>query len=113
MEDTMMGDGMQTPTMKSVNVADAFDWHKRANAAEHELMIQKSKLAREKRTNRRLQYQVNSNIEGWTVTSQHMQLLASSNHGYYQEILRLKSKIEALEAVIQKLFSASRSTDNK
>jgi hypothetical protein len=102
MEDTTVDDGMRTPTMRSVNVADAFDWLQRANVAEHELTIQQSKLAREKRTNRRLQYQLNSNIEGWTVTSQHMQGLINSNYGYSKEVLRLKSTIEALEAKIQR-----------
>ncbi|KAL5344944.1 hypothetical protein ACLOAV_009897 [Pseudogymnoascus australis] len=107
MEDMTMEDGMRTPTMRNVNVADAFDWQQRANVAEHELTIQQSKLAREKGTNRRLHSQLISSIEGWTVTSQHMQVLLNSNYGYYQEVLRLKSTIEALEAMIQRLFMVS------
>jgi hypothetical protein len=104
MENMTMEDGMRTPTMRNVNVADAFDWQQQANVAEHELTIQQSKLAREKGTNRRLHSQLTSSIEGWTVTSQHMQVLLNSNYGYYQEVLRLKSTIEALEAMIQRLF---------
>lgn len=107
MEDMTMEDGMRTPTMRNVNVADAFDWQQRANVAEHELTIQQSKLAREKGTNRRLHSQLISSIEGWTVTSQHMQVLLNSNYGHYQEVLRLKSTIEALEAMIQRLFMVS------
>ncbi|KFY75719.1 hypothetical protein V499_04318 [Pseudogymnoascus sp. VKM F-103] len=69
MEDMKMEDGIRTPTMRSVNVADAFDWQQRANVAKHELTIQQSQLAREKGTNRRLHSQRISSIEGWTVTS--------------------------------------------
>ncbi|KFZ11259.1 hypothetical protein V501_04852, partial [Pseudogymnoascus sp. VKM F-4519 (FW-2642)] len=112
MEDMTMEDGIRTPTMRRVNVADAFDWQQRANVAEHELTIQQFKLAREKGTNRRLHSQLISSIEGWTVTSQHMQALLNSNYSYSQDILRLKSTIETLEAMIQRLFVASR-LDNK
>ncbi|KFY34899.1 hypothetical protein V495_08089 [Pseudogymnoascus sp. VKM F-4514 (FW-929)] len=107
MEDMTMEDAMRTPTMRSVNVADAFDWQQRANVAEHELTIQQSKLAREKGKNRRLHSQLISSIEGWTVTSQHLQVSLNSNYGYSQDVLRLKSTIEALEAMIQRLFMAS------
>ncbi|KFY28047.1 hypothetical protein V491_00653 [Pseudogymnoascus sp. VKM F-3775] len=112
MEDMTMEDGMRTPTMRPVNVADAFDWQQRANIAEHELTVLQSKLAREKRTNRRLHSQLISSINGWTVTSQHLQVLINSNYGYSQDILRLKSTIEALEAMIQRLFT-SRFIDNR
>ncbi|KFY90206.1 hypothetical protein V498_06128 [Pseudogymnoascus sp. VKM F-4517 (FW-2822)] len=111
MEDMKIEDGMRTPTMRSVNVADAFDWQQRANVAEHELAIQQSKLAREKGTNRRLHSQLISSIEGWTVTSQHMQVLVNSNYGYSQDILRLKSTIEALESIIERLFMASQNKE--
>jgi len=107
MEDMTMEDGMRTPTMKSVNVADAFDWQQRAIAAEHELTIEQSKLVREKGTNRRLHSQLISSIEGWKVTSQHLQVSLNSNYGYSQDVLRLKFTIEALEAMIQRLFIAS------
>jgi CYTH domain-containing protein len=113
MEDTMTDDGIRTPTMKSVNVADAFDWQQRANVAEHKLMIQQSKLAREKGKNRRLRSQHISNIKGWTVTTHRLQGLINSNYGYSQEVLRMKSAIEVLEAMIQRLIQASRFIDNR
>lgn len=53
-----MEDGIRTPTMRSINVADAFNWQQRANVAEHKLMIQQSKLVREKVTNRRIHSQL-------------------------------------------------------
>lgn len=113
MENTKLDDGMRTPTMRSDNVADAFDWQLRANVAEHELMIQQSKLAREKGKNWRLRSQLISNIKGWTITSQHVQGLINSNYGYSQEVLRLKYTIEALEAMIQRLLPASRFIDDR
>ena len=64
MEDMTMEDGMRTPTMRSVNVADAFDWQQRANVAEHELTIQQFKLAREKGKNRRLTLNLSQALKG-------------------------------------------------
>ncbi|OBT38833.1 hypothetical protein VE00_10776 [Pseudogymnoascus sp. WSF 3629] len=64
MEDMTMEDGIRTPTMRSVNVVDAFDWQQRANVAKHELTIQQFKLAREKGKNRRLHSQLISSIKG-------------------------------------------------
>jgi hypothetical protein len=53
----------QTPTMKNINVADAYDWQHRASAAEQELAIERVKLERERRRTRRFQSQINEYIE--------------------------------------------------
>ena len=112
MEDTMMDDGMRTPTMRSINVAEAFDWQHRANFAEKELLIERSKLASEKRKNWKLRSQVSSSVDGWTTSNQHCQALVNSNYSASQEIRRLKCIIETLEDAIQKLFTASQVRDN-
>ena len=44
----------QTPTMKTINVADAYDWQLRADSAEQRLAIEGVKLERERRKTRRL-----------------------------------------------------------
>ena len=38
-DDMAMDDSMRTPTMRSINVADAYDWQNRANAAEQKLSV--------------------------------------------------------------------------
>jgi hypothetical protein len=108
MDDTTMDDGMRTPTMRSINVAEAYDWQHRANAAEQELLIERARLAREKRKNRRLESQVRESVGGWTISTQHCQVLTNSNFALSQELQRLKAIIETLEHVIQKLFVVPR-----
>jgi septal ring factor EnvC (AmiA/AmiB activator) len=110
-DDTMMDDGMRTPTMRSINVADAYDWQHRANAAEQKLLAERAKLTREKRKTRRLQSQVQESVKGWTTCTQQCQVLTNSNYAFSQECQRLKAIIETLEHVIQRVFIPPRGRD--
>ncbi|KAH6668270.1 hypothetical protein B0J14DRAFT_674837 [Halenospora varia] len=60
----------RTPTMNNINVADAYNWQHRANIAEQELSIERTKLQREKRKSRELQTQINEYIEALTHPTQ-------------------------------------------
>ncbi|OBT45473.1 hypothetical protein VE00_04525, partial [Pseudogymnoascus sp. WSF 3629] len=43
-DDTTMDDGMRTPKMRSINVADAYDWKHQADVSEQGLLIVQAEL---------------------------------------------------------------------
>jgi hypothetical protein len=97
-----------------VNVADAYDVQNRANNAERELSIARTKLTREIRKNRRLQQQIYEYMEALARTVQdcsvmkhHFELVSSSHLALSQESQREKLKVETLEAVIRMLYTSS------
>ncbi|KFY31467.1 hypothetical protein V494_07955 [Pseudogymnoascus sp. VKM F-4513 (FW-928)] len=108
MDDTAMDDAMRTPTMRRINVADAYDWKHLAVTSEKEVLIAQAGLERERRKNRRLESQLGQSAVGWADSNQHCQALLNSNYVLSQELQRLRFTNEALEAVIQKLFMAPR-----
>ncbi|KAH6675989.1 hypothetical protein B0J14DRAFT_652815 [Halenospora varia] len=83
----------QTPTMKIVNVADAYDWQQRAMDAEQALSIACIKLEREQRRTRRLRSQINEYIEALARSTQdcshvmsQCQLVSNTNLALSQEL---------------------------
>jgi hypothetical protein len=108
----------QTPTIKTVNVADAYDWQYRAYHAEQELSIERTKLEREKRRSRRFQIQIDEYIEALTRSTQdccrmanQYQLLSNTNFAIAQELQKAKLMVETLEAVILMLYKLSPDRD--
>ena len=104
-DDTTMDDGMRTPTMSGINVADAYDWKHLASTSERELLTAEAELERERRKNRRLESQLSQSAVGWADSNRQCQALLNSNYVLSHELQRLRFTIEALEAVIQKLFT--------
>ncbi|KFY32431.1 hypothetical protein V493_00207 [Pseudogymnoascus sp. VKM F-4281 (FW-2241)] len=113
MDGTTIDDGMRTPTMRSINVADAYDWKHLAATSEQELSIAQAELERERRKNRRLESQLSQSAVGWADSNRQCQALLNSNYVLSHELQRLRFTIEALEAVIQKLFTARVREDYK
>ncbi|KFY94691.1 hypothetical protein V498_03760 [Pseudogymnoascus sp. VKM F-4517 (FW-2822)] len=112
-DDTTMDDSMRTPTMRSINVADAYDWKHLADVSEQELSIAQVELERERRKNRRLESQLSQSAAGWVDSNRHYQALLNSTYMLSQELQRSRFTVEALEAVIQKLFSSRVREDDK
>jgi hypothetical protein len=105
----------RTPTMKTINVADAYDWRHRANTAEQELCIERVKLERERRRARRFQCQINEYAEALARSVQdcsqvmnQCQLVSNANLALSQELRKAKLMVETLEAVILLLYTSSR-----
>ncbi len=108
----------QTPTMKTINVADVYDWQHRANKAEQELSVQRVKLERERRKTRRLQSQINEYIEALTRSTQdcsqvinQCKLVSNASQAISQELQKAKLMVETLEAVIVLLYTTSKNKD--
>jgi len=102
----------RTPTMHNINVADAYDWQHRANMAEQELSIERTKLQREKRKGHRLQTQINEYIEALTRSTQdysqarsQCQFLSNTNLVLSREVGRLRLVVQTLEGVIHLLYT--------
>jgi DNA repair exonuclease SbcCD nuclease subunit len=113
-------DDPQTPTMTTINVADAYDWQQRANNAEQKLSIVDIKLQREKRRTRRLQSQINEYIEVLARSTQdcsrmmdQCQLVSNTNLAISQELQKAKLMVETLEAVIVLLYTTSKDKDGR
>lgn len=102
-----------TPTIHSTSVADAYDLQHRAHNTEQELSIERAKVAREIRRNRRLQSQINEYVEALArcvhdcgQMKYHCDLLSNSNLALSQELQKAKLMVETLEAVIQMLYNS-------
>lgn len=93
---------MQTPTMMSINVADAYDWKHRADASERELLIEQVRFKREKRKNQRLRSLLSKSFVGWVDSIQMCHALGNSNCALWVENQRLTLTIETLEATNSK-----------
>jgi hypothetical protein len=102
----------RTPTTNNINIADAYDWQHRANVAEQELSIERTKLQREKRRSCRLETQINEYIEALTRSTQgcvqarsQCQYLSTSNAVLFQEVGKLRLVVQTLEGVIHLLYT--------
>lgn len=98
LDNTTIDDGMRTPTMMGVNVADAYDLKHRADVSERELLIEQVRLKREKRKNQRLQSLLSKSFVGWVNSIQSCLALVNSNHALWLEVQRLRFIIETSEA---------------
>ncbi|KAH9205165.1 hypothetical protein DL95DRAFT_470817 [Leptodontidium sp. 2 PMI_412] len=103
-----------TPATQNVNVADACDARSRANNAERELSITRTKLTREIRKNRRLQQQnyeymewLGRAVQDCSVMRHHFDLVSSSHLTLSQELQKAKVMVATLEAVIRMLSTSS------
>jgi hypothetical protein len=110
----------QTPTMKIINVADAYDWQLRADSAEQRLAIDSVKLERERRKTRRLQSQISEYVEALARSTQdcshainQCQLVSNTNLALSQELRKAKLMVETLEAVILLLYTSSKDKDGR
>ena len=110
----------QTPTIRTINVADAYDWQQRANNAEQELSIVGIKLQQEKRRTRRLQSQINDYIEALARSTQdcsrvmgQCQLMSNTSLALSQELQKAKLMVETLEAVIVLLYTTSKDENGR
>ncbi|RDL36271.1 uncharacterized protein BP5553_06883 [Venustampulla echinocandica] len=108
----------QTPTLKTVNAADAYDWQQRANTSEQELSVVRVKFEREKRRTRRLQSQLNEYIEALAYSTQsceqimkQCQLASNTSLAISEDLRRAKIMVETLEAVIVLLYTSSKDRD--
>ncbi|PVH75941.1 hypothetical protein DL98DRAFT_592664 [Cadophora sp. DSE1049] len=104
----------QTPTLNTINVADAYDWQHRANTAEQQLSVVITGLERQKRHTRRLHSQIKEYIDALgrlTRDNNHAinqcQLLSNANAHLSQEVRKAKLMVETLEAVILTLYKSS------
>ncbi|KAL5325372.1 hypothetical protein ACEPPN_006497 [Leptodophora sp. 'Broadleaf-Isolate-01'] len=116
----------QTPTINAINVADAYDWQHRANAAEQKLSIAMTEVERQKRYTGRLQSQINelhSQIKEYidalgrsTRDNNHAinqcQLLLNANTHLSQELRKAKLMVETLKTVIFTLYKSSADKTN-
>ena len=98
---------------KKINVADVCDLQHRANNAERELAIERTKLEREKRRSRRLQSQINEYIEALARSTQdysqamnHCQMVSNTNLALSKELGKAKLMVETLEGVILLLHTS-------
>ncbi|PVH67630.1 hypothetical protein DL98DRAFT_662547 [Cadophora sp. DSE1049] len=103
-----------TPATQNLNLADAYDVRSRANNAERELSITRTKLTREIRKNRRLQQQnyeymeaLGRAVQDCSVMRHHFDLVSSSQLVLSQELQKAKVMVETLEAVIRMLSTCS------
>ncbi|KAH6664013.1 hypothetical protein B0J14DRAFT_682541, partial [Halenospora varia] len=110
----------QTPTMKTVNVADAYDWQQHAMDAKQALSIACIKLEREQQRAWRLRSQINKYIEALACSTQdcsHMmsqcQLVSNTNLALSQELQKGRLMVETLEAVIVLLYTTSKDKDGQ
>lgn len=55
MDSTAIDDAMRTLKMKSINVADAYNWKHLAATSEREVLIAQARLERKRRKNQRLE----------------------------------------------------------
>jgi hypothetical protein len=85
----------------------------RAHNTEQELSIERTKVAREIRKNRRLQSQVNEYVEALArcvhdcgQMKYHCDLLSNSILAKDQELQKAKLMVETLQAVIQMLYNS-------
>ena len=106
--------------MKTINIADAYDWQQRANIAEQELSIKHVKLERERRKTRRLQSQINEYIEALAHSTRdcsqvinQCQLTSNTNLVLSRELQKAKLMVETLEAVIVLLYTTSKDKDGR
>lgn len=102
----------RTPTTRSVNLADLHDWQHRANLAEQELSIERTKLQREKRKSNRLESQINEYIDALTRSTQECiqttnqcRYLSGTNAILSQEVGKLRLVVQTLEGVIYLLYT--------
>lgn len=105
----------QTPTMNTINVADAYDWQQRAHDFEQQLSVLGTKFERERRRSRRLQSQVNEYIEALGISTQNCsqviqqcQLVSNTSLAISEKLRVAKLTIETLEAVIVLLYTSSK-----
>ena len=110
----------QTPTLNTINVADAYDWQQRAHDFEQQLSVLGTKFERERRLNRRLQSQINEYIDALGRSTQncsqviHQCQLVSNTSLVISENLRVaKLTIETLEAVIVLLYTSSKDWNSR
>lgn len=104
--------------MKTVNVADAYDWQSRAYRAEQELGTERRKLERERKRSGRCRIQIDEYIEALARSTQdccqmanQCQLLSNANLALSQELRKAKLMVETLEAVILMLYKLSPERD--
>lgn len=98
LDNPTIDDGMRTPTMMGINVADAYDLKHRADASERELLIEQIRLKCEKRKNQLLQSMLSKNFVGWADSIRCCLALVNSNHTLWLEVQRLRFIIETSEA---------------
>ncbi|KFY49783.1 hypothetical protein V496_09796 [Pseudogymnoascus sp. VKM F-4515 (FW-2607)] len=97
LDNTAIDDGMRTPTMMGINIADAYDLKHRADASERELLIEQIRLKCEKRKNELLQSMLSKSFVGWANSLQCCLALVNSNHALWLEVQRLRSIVETSE----------------
>jgi len=110
----------QTPTMKTINVADAYDWQQRATNSEEELAIVCIKYEKERRKARRLQSQINEYIKALARSTQdcsqvmnQCQVVSNTNTALSRDLQKAKLMIETLEAVIVLLYTTPKDMDGR
>jgi uncharacterized protein YigA (DUF484 family) len=110
----------KTPTTKTINIANVYDWQQRAKDAEKEVSIEQAKLERERRKNQRLQSQISEYIEALARSSQDCSqainqslLTSNTNLALSKELQKAKLMVETLESVIVLLYTTSKDKENQ
>lgn len=102
---------LQIPAVPEIDITEVNDLRRRATEAERQLAAEGTKLAREKRKNRRLGTHVNEYVSALSQATQDLvqlnnqcHFLSTSNTVLFEEVRRLKLVVQTLEAVLQ-MFS--------